>query len=94
MVYKCPGPLERAGGTYAQMCVEDDAKFVEAIDSGWHQDMLDAINPPEPQATEDNGPATRAEMEIKAKDIGLKFDGRTSNARLLKMIEEAIRGAA
>jgi hypothetical protein len=99
LVYKCPGPLERAGGTYAQKCVVDAEAFDAAMGDGWHPDMLDAINPPVVQTAivapvevipDDNAPPTRAELEQKAAELGLKFDGRTSNAKLGKMIADHV----
>lgn len=35
-------------------------------------------------------PPTRAEMEIKAEELGIKFDGRTSDKKLLERITEAL----
>ena len=35
-------------------------------------------------------PKTREEMETKAKELGLKFDGRTGDKKLMSMIEEAL----
>jgi hypothetical protein len=43
---------------------------------------------------EDDAPATRAEMEAKAAELGVKFDGRTTDARLLAKITEALRAAS
>ncbi len=40
---------------------------------------------------EDDAPPTRAELEEKAKLLGIKFDGRTSNRKLGKLIEEAMK---
>jgi hypothetical protein len=45
---------------------------------------------PEP-IPEDDAPPTRAELEEKAKLLGIKFDGRTSNRKLGKLIEEAMK---
>jgi hypothetical protein len=39
---------------------------------------------------EDNAPPTRAELETKARELGLKFDGRTSDKTLLRRITQAI----
>ena len=94
MVYKCPGPLQRAGGTYAQKCVDDAESFDAAMLDGWYADMLTAISPPapvepvKPTIPDDNAPPTRAELEQKATELGLKFDGRTSDMKLGKMIAE------
>ena len=41
----------------------------------------------------DDAPPTREEMEAKARELGVKFDGRTSDARLLAKIDDAL-GAA
>ena len=38
----------------------------------------------------DDSPATRDEMEAKALDLGLKFDGRTTDRVLLQRIQESI----
>ena len=70
MVYKCPGPLQRAGGTYAQKYIDDAESFDAAMGDGWHPDMLTAINPPvvdhvKPTIPDDNAPPTRAELEHK-----------------------------
>jgi hypothetical protein len=43
---------------------------------------------------EDDAPATRVEMEAKAIELGVKFDGRTTDARLLAKITEALRAAS
>jgi hypothetical protein len=43
---------------------------------------------------EDDAPATRVEMEAKAAELGIKFDGRTTDARLLAKITEALRAAS
>ena len=98
MVYKCPGPLQRAGGTYAQKCVDDAESFDAAIGEGWYADMLTAISPPvlepvkpaEAIIPDDNAPPTRAELEQKATELGLKFDGRTSDVKLGKMIADHV----
>ena len=80
------------------------AADIEAFDSlvsaGWFATVPDAIAgktapavaTPEP----DLGPVdevtapTRAEMEQKATELGLKFDGRTSEAKLMRLIDEAL----
>jgi hypothetical protein len=45
---------------------------------------------PAPAVPEDNAPPTRVELETKAREIGLKFDGRTSDRTLLRRITQAI----
>lgn len=46
--------------------------------------------PKEPVVEIDNAPPTRAEMEAKATELGIKFDGRSSDKTLLAKIEEAL----
>jgi hypothetical protein len=45
---------------------------------------------PAPAVPEDNAPPTRTELETKAREIGLRFDGRTSDRTLLRRITQAI----
>lgn len=40
----------------------------------------------------DDAPPTRDELEEKARELGIKFDGRTSDKLLLKRISEALEG--
>jgi hypothetical protein len=47
---------------------------------------------PAPVVPDDNAPPTRAELETKARELGLKFDGRTSDRTLLRRITQAIEG--
>lgn len=42
------------------------------------------------ESDDDILPPTRLEMEIKAALLGVKFDGRTSDKKLLERIEEAL----
>lgn len=41
-------------------------------------------------AENDDAMPTREELEIKATELGLKFDGRTSDKKLTKLIAEAL----
>lgn len=46
---------------------------------------------PEPVAVpEDNAPVTREELEAKATELGIPFNGRTSNKKLTSLIETAL----
>lgn len=51
---------------------------------------LDGINHRLLREAADNAPPTRAELETKAAELGLKFDGRTSDKKLEKMITESL----
>lgn len=39
----------------------------------------------------DDAPPTRAELETQAKELGLKFDRRTSDRKLGRMIDDALK---
>jgi hypothetical protein len=41
---------------------------------------------------QENLPPSRSELEIKATELNLKFDGRTPDKKLFKMIEESLKG--
>lgn len=98
LVYKCPGPHECSGGTYDHLSIGDAQALDVALASGWYTTLPDAISPPaiappdDEPLPDDNAPPTRVEMEAKAAELGLKFDGRTGNTKLGKMIAEALRG--
>ena len=42
---------------------------------------------------EDNAAPTRAELEAKATELGIRFDGRTKDKKLKKLIQDALTGA-
>ena len=44
------------------------------------------------ESVDDAAPPTRSEMEAKAIELGVKFDGRTSDKRLMERIEATLRG--
>lgn len=47
---------------------------------------------PAPVVPADDEPPTRAELEQKARELGIRFDGRTTDRRLLKLITEKLGG--
>ena len=50
---------------------------------------------PEPVAVpDDNSPVTRDELEAKATELGIPFNGRTSNKKLTSLIETALAQTA
>lgn len=101
--YKAPGGK---GRTYDYCGAQDQKEFDALIAAGWFETIAaaqDAQSKPvlvvqvAPQAVEslvpaDNAAPTRAELEIKATELGIKFDGRTTDSKLSERIEEALRG--
>ena len=96
LVYKCPGAHQRPGGTYAYKGVKDEAEHAAALADGWFATLPDAIAGPAPAgsapgADPADAPPTRAEIEQKAKELGVKFDGRTGDKKLSEAIAEKLK---
>ncbi len=86
IVYKTPGPFGKPGKTYAYLGVADQEAFDAAIANGWKASKAEALagkaaskvvaevkEAQEAQeALDDLSPATREEMEQRAKQIGLR----------------------
>jgi len=65
------------------------SEYEQALSDGWCLDEQSASEAVEKDVP--TGPATRDEMEAKAKELGLKFDGRTGDKKLSAMIDEALK---
>jgi hypothetical protein len=87
MLYKHPGKNEIDGKLFDWMVVEE-AGIEQAQADGWRLTTAEAV-----ALYEENLPPTRSELETKATELGLTFDGRTSDAKLSKMISDAIAAA-
>jgi hypothetical protein len=80
MLYKYPGKHEIHGSTFDYIIV-DESEIDDALKLGWHRSTDEAKN---------NSPASRSELEIKAGELGIKFDGRTSDRKLEDLISTAL----
>lgn len=95
-VYKSPGPHNAAKGgkTYGYIVVEDEKEFKQRLAEGWFATSDEAMNPkpaaPVFEPEEDNAPPTRSELESMARELGVKFDRRTSDKKLLQLIEQKL----
>lgn len=69
--------------------VKSAEEFDAALKAGWFASVPDALAPKVVE-TEDSKAPTREELETKATELGIKFDGRTTDAKLGKLIEEAL----
>jgi len=103
LVFKDGGEQQRAGGFYSYQCVEDNAAYNSAIASGWFDSLGEALSTPEaaavveaPEVDDDIDEAdpSREELEAKAAELGIKFDGRNSDKKLLDLITAALEIAA
>ena len=101
MVYRIPG-LHRGqnGETYSYLGVNDQAELDEALASGWHLTMPEAIAAVNAhavvaevveaqEAVETVTDETRDVLEAKAKALGVSFNSRTSDAKLIERIAAA-----
>lgn len=105
IVYRGYGPHSRKGGGFSTLGVKSEEALAAALKDGWYLTLDEAIAakdgvkaeqpaaaPATPAAPEpqDNAPPTRAELEQKAKELGLKVHPKISDANLLKKINEHI----
>jgi hypothetical protein len=88
-VFKSPGRYRRGknGPSWGLKSVYDEAELDKALSEGWFLTKAEALKP---RAPADNAPPTRQELEEKANSLKIKFDGRTSDKRLLQMISEEL----
>ena len=102
MLYKAGGKEPIHGGMYTTMTVKDAAELESALADGWAETTPDALAVAadanikamnaEQRArddigtTSDDAPPTRAELEQKAAELGLKVDARWGDKRLSEEI--------
>lgn len=89
MLYKFPGPHEIHGGRFDYTVVPDE-QIEQALAEGWHL-TTDAAKAAEEAPQEESAAPTRAELEAKATELGIKFDGRTSDKTLGEKIAAALK---
>ena len=100
LVYKAHGKYMRPYGTYDFTGVNTAEEFEQKLKDGWFPSLQDAIdgNTPAPAAEkavsepvpDDLAPPTRQELETKATELGIKFDGRYSDKKIAQLIDEAL----
>lgn len=102
IVYRTPG-LHRAqnGGTFDYLGVNSQDELDAALADGWHRTIGEAFAKIEAEgviaevteandAIDDVSPATRDELEQKAKELGVSFNSRTSDKVLAQRIADAL----
>lgn len=86
MIYRHPG-RHKIGKKFYDYKVVDAADVDSFLSDGWFR------TPAEAEACEillDDEPPTRGELEIKATELGIDFDGRTTDRKLLERINEKL----
>lgn len=102
LVYRSPGShFAHAGATYDYAPAVGAQELEAKLAAGWHPTLEAAVAagkkptvktspiPGEKAIPDDNAPPTRAELEAKANEMGLQFDGRISDSKLRKLVESA-----
>lgn len=94
IVYKGFGPHARAGGTFDYSSANDQDELDAKLASGWYATLPEAIEANDnPGAVKsDDAPPTRDELETKAKELGIQFNAKTTDAQLGKLIAKKLGG--
>lgn len=103
MLFRWPAQLRDAAhlqdGKYDTRTVDGQDGLSAALAEGWFETAATARAAGEGSAKAvgeaasqaDNAPATRAELEAKATELALKFDGRTSDRKLRDLIAATLK---
>jgi hypothetical protein len=87
MLYRAGAGVLVDGVECAALVVHSEAEQVQALADGWG--FTAHAEPTEPT---DDLPPTRVELEAKAAELGVKFDGRWGDKRLSDAIAAALKG--
>ena len=94
IMYRTPGPHKKPrGGTYAYKGAADQAEFDMLLGKGWFPSYEDAVVGKIVAAVSEIdtvSPATRDELEAKAKELGVSFNARTSDKTIAERIASAL----
>ena len=91
IVYRVPGKHLRPHGTYDYAGANTQEEFDAKLSEGWYESLPAAIEGKSSEAVlDDSAPPTREELETKATELGIKFDGRYSDKKIAQMIDEAL----
>lgn len=104
IVYKTPGPHGKLGKTYAYLGVADQEALDAALDAGWYASKAEAFDGNAAakivadvkeahealdEAIDEVSPATRDEMEQRAKELGMRNVHRMKDETLAAHLAEA-----
>lgn len=104
-MYRMPGrDVQTDAGWCEYRIVADDEELQAAAADGWCETSDAAAEalrmavehqaaPTGAQVPDDDAPPTRAELEQKATELGIKFDGRWGDKRLAQAIADALKKA-
>lgn len=94
IVYKGQGPHARAGGTFDYSSANSQEELEAKLANGWHATLPEAIEAHDKPGAKaaDEAPPTRDELETKAKELGIQFNSKTTDAQLGKLIAKKLGG--
>lgn len=95
MIYRLGSMAVLEAGTFDHKLVGSAEELEAAQADGWHLDQFAAAEAGQPKGAPeddvpDNDPPTRAELEAKAKELGIGFNARTADATLAAKIAAAV----
>ena len=96
LLYRVGSAWALESGTY-DLATADSAEHMAALRAdGWQEDQYaakaaaDESMAETEEAPDDDAPPTRAELEAKARELGIKFDGRTGDKKLAALIADKL----
>ena len=89
-VYKDGGPYARGGGTFDYKLTKDEHEYISLLSSGWFKTIPEAIAGVAESPVDEVSPPTRQELEVQAKELGIAFDGRTTDKKLDSLITDKL----
>jgi hypothetical protein len=89
IVYRTPGMHHASKGTYDYKGAVDESEVDSALAEGWFRTLPEAMAGKH-EESDDSAP-TRDELEAKATELEIKFDGRTTDKALGEKIAAALK---
>lgn len=95
MLYR-PGTQDVLHGHSVDWQIVDGHEVEQALADGWFRTPTEAgesvkVAPAPEPVPADDAPVTRAELEQKARELSIKFDGRTTDKKLRDMIDAKLK---
>lgn len=90
MIYQMGEKFTLPNGSFDYEIVQDQDALDVMLANGWYLTTCEAKAASEKPAEPIEKPLTREEIEAKASALGIQFDGRTSDAKLLAKIDVAL----
>lgn len=90
MVFKSGGPYGRGRKAYSVGCARDAGELDKMLSRGWRKTKAEALGEKPAKEPEKELEPTRAELEQKADELGIRHDKRMKDETITARIEEAL----